>query len=256
MVRENRMPASAHWFALAEMRSAAGETALLRHAPGKTASRVIFFPGCQLAGIRPKQTLGLYALLLDRNDATGIWLDCCAAPAHWAGREEEFKTMLSRLQDELEHHGSPPGAHSLFNLPADLQGTPTGNRDGFRLGDWPKLLLARPIRQPNALALTDPCTSRHDEETRQAVRTLLAAMGQDLAPLAMSGELTECCGFGGLMDNADPGLARKVAAARARQSDAVFLTYCAMCRDQLAKTGKGVLHLLDLLLPRQRPFGR
>jgi hypothetical protein len=28
-----------------------------------------------------------------------------------------------------------------------------------------------------------------------------------------------------------------------------MLTYCAMCRDQLAKTGKPVLHILDLLFP-------
>ena len=33
------------------------------------------------------------------------------------------------------------------------------------------------------------------------------------------------------------------------QSEASFLTYCAMCRDQLAKTGKPVLHILDLLFP-------
>jgi Fe-S oxidoreductase len=249
MVRENRMPASAHWFALTEMRAAAGETALVRHAPGKTASQAIFFPGCQLAGIRPDQTFALYNRLLDRNAETGIWLDCCAAPARWAGREEEFKAMLAHLEGTWKDMGRPqvlaacstclqifrehlPGIEivSVWTL---LAGTPLG--------------LVTP--HPTALALTDPCTSRHDQATRQAVRSLLSAMGQDLAPLAMSGELTECCGFGGLMDGADPGLARKVAAARVGQSDAAFLTYCAMCRDQLAKTGKGVLHLLDLLLP-------
>ena len=51
------------------------------------------------------------------------------------------------------------------------------------------------------------------------------------------------------MDNANPELARKVAKARVAQSEAGFLTYCAMCRDQLAKTGKPVLHILDLLFP-------
>ena len=74
-------------------------------------------------------------------------------------------------------------------------------------------------------------------------------MGQELAPLAMTGELTECCGFGGLLENANPELSKKVRAARMTQSDADVLTYCAMCRDQLAKTGKPVLHLLDLLFP-------
>jgi hypothetical protein len=40
------------------------------------------------------------------------------------------------------------------------------------------------------------------------------------------------------------------------QSDADFLTYCAMCRDQLAKTGKPVLHILDLLVPGAGASGR
>ncbi len=78
---------------------------------------------------------------------------------------------------------------------------------------------------------------------------MLEKLGQPLADLPMSGELTECCGFGGLMDNANPALARKVAQARVGQSEADFLTYCAMCREQLARTGKPVLHILDLLFP-------
>ena len=52
MVREKRMPPSAHWFALEEMRSARSEGALLAHGPGQDKSAVLFFPGCQLAGIR------------------------------------------------------------------------------------------------------------------------------------------------------------------------------------------------------------
>ena len=56
-------------------------------------------------------------------------------------------------------------------------------------------------------------------------------------------------GFGGLMENANPEVARKVIDKRVSQSDVPFLTYCAMCRDQLAKTGKKVYHLLDLLKP-------
>lgn len=112
------------------------------------------------------------------------------------------------------------------------------------------LLAGHPVtdsRPGPALALTDPCTARHDEETRNAVRSLLAAAGQPLAPLEMDKVLTECCGYGGLMDNAAPATARKVREARVGQSESGFLTYCAMCRDQLARTGKPVAHLLDIL---------
>ncbi|MDP3481010.1 MAG: 4Fe-4S dicluster domain-containing protein, partial [Desulfoprunum sp.] len=107
MVRENRMPASAHWFALEEMRSVSSEGALVRHAPGKTTSRTLLFPGCQLAGIRPQQTLRLYDRMLELEPATGIWLDCCAAPAHWAGRAGEFTDILTRLENTWQSMGRP-----------------------------------------------------------------------------------------------------------------------------------------------------
>jgi Fe-S oxidoreductase len=249
MVREKRMPPSAHWFALEEMRAAGSEqAALARHAPGAEASAALFFPGCQLAGIRPAQTLRLYDRLLELEPQTGIWLDCCAGPAHWSGRTEEFAELAKKLETVWIDMGRPKvvtacstclkmfrehlpqlGAVSVWTILA---------------GHSVSAAAAHP-----ALALSDPCTSRHDERTRKDVRTLLENMGQPLAALPMSGELTECCGFGGLMDNANPALARKVAAARVAQSDADFLTYCAMCRDQLAKTGKPVLHILDLLFP-------
>lgn len=246
MVAEGRMPPSAHWFALEEMRSARRDGALLSHAPGQLQSRDLFFPGCQMAGIRPEQTARLYEHLRRGEPSTGIWLDCCAAPAHWAGRTNEFTTILAELTSMWQGMGRPrilmACSTCLKMFREHLPDLPVVSvwqvldRQGLNLG---------PVRAP--LALTDPCTARHDPATQEAVRALLEAIGQPLAPLAMAGELTECCGFGGLMDSANPTLARQVALARVGQSPADFLTYCAMCREQLAKTGKPVLHLLDLL---------
>lgn len=247
MVRENRMPPSAHWFALEEMRAAGGEqAALIRHAPGLENSRAIFFPGCQLAGIRPEQTLALYDRLCQSEPATGIWLDCCGAPAHWSGRVEEFSAWAARLEQQWIDLGRPLVVTACSTCLAMFREHLPHVQ---AVSAWTRLKNVTGWAASKALALSDPCTSRHDAETRQAVRTLLADLGQPLAELPMSGELTECCGFGGLMDNANPGLARKVAENRIRQSEADFLTYCAMCRDQLAKTGKPVLHVLDLLFP-------
>lgn len=246
MVREDRMPPSAHWFALEEMRSARNDGALARHASGTSTSEVLFFPGCQLAGIRPEQTLGLYDHVLELESRTGIWLDCCAAPAHWAGRNEEFNGILVQLENIWIEMGRPRVVTAcstclkmfrehLSSIPVESVWTVLAeqSRDA--------------ITPRAAMALTDPCTSRHDAQTRTAVRKLLEDIGQPLSPLPMSGELTECCGFGGLMDGANPKLARKVAAARVAQTDAEMLTYCGMCRDQLARTGKPVSHILDLL---------
>lgn len=246
MVRENRMPASAHWFALEEMRAATGETAVVRHAPGQTASSAMLFPGRQLAGIRPEQTLRLYERMLELEPATGIWLDCCGAPGHWAGRTEEFSAMTTLLGDIWVNMGRPKILMACSTcLKIFREHLPQ-----IEVASVWTTLAQKPVANPAvfpALALSDPCTSRHDDETRNAVRSLLAAAGQALAPLPMSGPMTECCGFGGLMEGAAPATAKKVREARVAESAEVFLTYCAMCRDQLAKTGRPVLHLLDIL---------
>lgn len=249
MVREKRMPPSAHWFALEEMRSARSEGALLAHGPEQDKSAVLFFPGCQLAGIRPDQTARLYERLLELEPATGVWLDCCGAPAHWSGRTGEFSGLCDDLRRLWEQSGRPrilAACSTCLKMFRDhLPGLEVLSVWAF-LAEHPMKGAAAPSPP---LALSDPCTARHDGPTRAAVRTLLEKAGQPLAPLPMSGELTECCGFGGLMDSANPDLARKTAEARAAQSDACFLTYCAMCRDQLARIGKPVLHMLDVLFP-------
>ena len=71
----------------------------------QTASRRFFFPGCQLAGIRPEQTLRLYDRMLELEPATGIWLDCCAAPAHWAGQDGRIfgdaRLALQKIWDSM-----------------------------------------------------------------------------------------------------------------------------------------------------------
>ncbi len=67
--------------------------------------------------------------------------------------------------------------------------------------------------------------------------------------LPLSGGLTSCCGFGGLQECANPGLAAKTAQERCGESPSDYLVYCAMCRDLFARTGKRTVHLLDLFFP-------
>lgn len=251
LVAAGDIPPSAHYFALQEMESARTETFLLRHAPGEKNSRRLFYPGCQLAAIRPQQTWQLYHYLLELDGQTGIWLDCCGAPAFWAGRQERTAAIDTRFLEHWQAMGRPEiitACSSCLQRFAELDGVNARSVWGLLAKQPPKEMAAR----PEALALSDPCSARHDTATRQAVRTLLEKCGQRLAPLAASGAVTECCGFGGLMENANTRLAEKVVAARISQTDQPFLTYCAMCRDRLARGGGSVYHLLDLLFPMCR----
>ncbi len=253
MVKEGWMPPSAHAFALAEMCHAQSEEiSLLRHAPGKTTSKLIFYPGCQLSATKPQQLFALYQKLLEIEPECGIWLDCCGAPAHWAGREEETKRKQQQITQIWQTLSQP---QLIFACSSCLSGFRGINRaiSAHSESLWCFLkqhqVKMTITRRDMPLALSDPCSSRHDSATQHAVRSLLKDAGQQLVPLNASGRLTECCGYGGLMENANPQLARKVAKARAAQSEYPFLTYCTMCREQLAKAGAPALHLLDLFFP-------
>jgi Fe-S oxidoreductase len=60
------------------------------------------------------------------------------------------------------------------------------------------------------VAVADPCITRHQPETRERVRRIARTLGVTIDELLLSGDKPECCGYGGLMFNANPKLARDV----------------------------------------------
>lgn len=253
MVENGKMPASAHAFALADMAFSQGEEFfLVRHAPGTEQSAHLFFPGCQLSASAPDQVAALYDHLRETLDGgVGLALGCCGAPAHWAGHRRERDVVMDDWRRKWAAMGRPrliPACSSCHRMFRELW--PEAPVQSV----WETLAAAGlpaavgpPGGQP--LAVHDPCTTMDQPAIQQTVRRLLAELGVAIAELPLSGGMTECCGFGGLMDNANPDIARTVTERRAAQSDHDYLAYCAMCRDRLAAAGKRSLHLLDLLFP-------
>lgn len=74
-------------------------------------------------------------------------------------------------------------------------------------------------------------------------------MGQPIEELELGRNHPGCCGFGGLMKNANPDLAKTVVQRLSEKSPADYLTYCAGCSDNLAASGKRAVHILDLIFP-------
>ncbi len=129
------------------------------------------------------------------------------------------------------------------------------------------------------IAVADPCITRHDRETQGSVRRIAQSLGFAIEELPLSGEKPECCGYGGLMYNADPGTCQGCNGHRTKTdspqafcplrvvrtrigkfdtayyhttvSDHDYLAYCAMCRDNLAAAGKRTAHLIELLFPER-----
>ena len=259
LVEQNHMPQSAHEFALRDMAFANGEKAsLVRHAPGADSSEYLFFPGCQLTASSPDRVEAAYADLRQRLGRVGLMLSCCGAPAEWAGREQLARESVERLESEWRSLGSPgiiTACPTCFNMvrhwlpEADV----TTHWSLLRALGLPQA--AKGVE--SVLAVNDPCAARHEPVLREDVRSLLEDLGTEFVEPELTGERTECCGYGGLLSEANPELGRAVAERRAGAVAEDYVTYCVMCRDMIARTGKRALHLYDLVFPGgDDPAGR
>ncbi|WP_338666544.1 pyridine nucleotide-disulfide oxidoreductase/dicluster-binding protein [Pseudodesulfovibrio methanolicus] len=257
MIAKGTMPPSAHEFALRDMAFADGDKcALARHAPGTTESEYVFFPGCQLTATDPGGAERAYADLRERLGKVGLILRCCGAPAAWSGRDALFQESLAELQSAWQGLGSP---RIIAACPSCIKILRQALPEAEIVSHWSILsalgLPETALKAGGTLAVNDPCAAREDGALRADVRGLLDTLGVSIVEPEYSGELTQCCGYGGLLNEVDPELGRIAAQARADAVDEDYVTYCAMCREMIARTGKTAMHLYDLLYPGEGGAG-
>jgi Fe-S oxidoreductase len=252
MIGKGTMPPSAHEFALRDMAFADGDRcALARHAPGTSASDYVFFPGCQLAATSPDGVERAYADLRARLGNVGLMLRCCGAPAQWSGREALFGESLAELKADWEGLGSP---RIIAACPSCMKLLREAMPQAEIVSHWSILSalgLPESAEAGGTLAVNDPCAAREDGSLRADVRSLLGQLGVSVVEPRYTGGLTQCCGYGGLLAEVDPDLAEAAARARTEGVDEDYVTYCAMCREMIARTGRRAVHLYDLLYPSE-----
>jgi Fe-S oxidoreductase len=256
MLQGNYMPPSAHEFALQDMAFSTGEEFVLsRHQPGTQQSAYLYFPSCQLSATAPAEVVESYRTLCDNlSGGVGILLGCCGAPAFWSGRENLFRETLDTIRQQWQSMGKPEvitaccTCQSVFkeHLPEITVKPLWQIMEAASLIDF---ACRKDAYSGRPIAVVDPCGSRNDPETQSGVRLILEKFGFTLEELPLSGEKAECCGFGGLVFNANPKLDNAIVARRAAESDKDYLAYCAMCRDKFVNAGKRTAHLLELLFP-------
>ncbi len=253
MVEAGHMPPSAHDFAVRDMQfSNSAAFAMARNQPGTSTSSYLFFPGCQLSASAPEQVEKIYTYLREKLPSVGLMLRCCGSMADWAGQKDLFQEALAQISALHAEMGKPKvvlacsSCYQVFknNLPDveivslwevfDRYGLPEGAVQAKK----------------NVVAIHDPCSTRHETQIHESVRRLVNQAGYRIQELPLNREKTSCCSYGGDMWLANRELAQKVVERRIAESDADYLTYCAMCRDFFAARGKPTLHLLDLLFEK------
>ena len=257
MVTKGKMPPSAHDFPIRDMEFSNGEQCVLtRHQPGHTVSNYLFFPGCQLSASAPNHVERAYAYVTEQlSGGVGLMLRCCGAPAEWSGRTEVFDGELQQIKAQWEEMGRPrlilacSTCGQMFKKYLPEMKTISL----WELYDQYGLPEVAGAERPARVAVHDACTSRQEEELQERVRKILQELGCQIEELPTSRDKTECCGYGGLMQFANHGLADDVMKRRINQSPADYVAYCAICRDNFAGKGKRTYHLLDLIYGEANP---
>ena len=237
-------PEALHDYWLREMDFSAGEASF--YAPPKSgkACRYVFYPGCQLGAHNPEHVTASYELLNKTYD-TGIYLGCCGAPAYWAGDIKRQKDNFEKIRkvwlelDKAEFVFACATCESVFNafLP-EIPGISIyelmTRSDGLSLR-----------RVFGSASVFDPCNARGNNGMEEAVRELARKSGTEVHDLP---EKNRCCGYGGHIRLANPGLYGMITENRAAMGDDPYIVYCANCREVFLSRGKDCAHILDIAL--------
>ena len=244
MVETGKMPPSAHEFALLDQEFSNGEAFLARPQPGYETCRYLFFPGCQAAAVSPRTVEITYRRLREELEGgTGLLLGCCGAISRWAAREELLQEALEKIRAAWESMGRP---EILCACPTCLKNLRELTSLPAR-GVWEVLLeLGTEPVTDQRVSIHDACGAREDGEIRAQIRRFAEALGCRVEEMPFAGELSPCCGYGGLVRYANPKMAEKKAAFASGRSEHRILTYCMACRDQFQRAGKDSTHILEL----------
>ncbi len=252
MVGTDKMPMAPHEFALLDMLFSNAEAFLSRPQPGFATCRYVFFPGCQASAIAPAVVYAAYTDLCQRVEGgVALMLGCCGAISAWAGRGEMTAQVNEQLEQELGKLGNPTIIAGCPSCLKQLRTVP----ERKVIGIWEVL---EEIGLPEAakgmcmpVSVHDSCGARGDHKTQESIRRILSQMGCSVQETELSGDLSPCCGYGGLTAYANKELAKKMTDYCLERSDAPYITYCMSCRDRFAREGRTSRHILELLYAAQ-----
>lgn len=248
MREKGAMPWAFHEFFLRDMDFSNIEAALLEPPPWHTASSHVFFPGCQLGASDPEYVTQSYRFLLKHFPGTGLMLNCCGAPAEWAGDEPVHGRVIEKIREDWITLGQPSVIFACPTCKLMFQKHLPGITGEFlyRVMAEKGLQVLNQFRGTTA-SVFDPCASRHESPVQQSVRELAMQAGFTLEPLSLERNLAGCCSYGGQAAIAHPPLAAHSVKQKISLNDNPYITYCSNCRDIFAAAGKPSWHILDIM---------
>ncbi len=208
--------------------------------------RSVFFPGCALAGTRPKLVEKTFKALQQIHPRLGIILDCCIKPSHDLGRQDFFMRKMQLFLSRLKKQGI---RRLIVTCPSCLATFKT-YAHGMDVQTAYEILSARQSdaveQRSQSVVIHDACQARFDPVVHHSIRTLVKKKGIRVEELPDNREKTLCCGEGGAVGFLSPPFADDWTDRRLKDfNNQKTACYCAGCTARFDRKADA-FHVLDL----------
>ena len=217
----------------------------------------VFIPGCSLPSYNPKAVGQILDYLQSVYPGTSAILKCCGKPTKAIGQTELFKERYADLQAEIDKLYADEiivACQNCFNI---ISENSTNQKVRSLWQILPEIGLPEGAKGKGkgsdiTIAIHDACPTREVSSIHDGIRWIMNELGYEVEELRYSRENTKCCGFGGMIAPANPDLAQRVMNRVTEEVKSDYMvTYCASCKDAMARGGKKSVHILDLIFGEQ-----
>lgn len=211
-----------------------------------------FLPGCSLSSYNPESVRKTIEYLNKKLLNFAAILKCCGKPTRDLGQYGLFSERFSSLEKDIKDIGvnnvilACPNCMKTFQKESKIP----------IISLWeilPQIGLPEEVKGKGktsnvVFTIHDSCAVRYEKKVQEGIRWILDELGYSYVESKYSGENTKCCGFGGMVNTANPDLAAEVLRRRIKTlGNYPVVCYCASCRSALMQGGVQAWHILDLI---------
>ncbi|MCY6355774.1 (Fe-S)-binding protein [Clostridium sp. ZS2-4] len=213
----------------------------------------VFMPGCSLSAYNPYAVGKMLEFLQEKLQGTGAILKCCGKPTKLLGQVDKFRERYGALQEEIDRVGGEEIITACLSCYLTMSQYSPNHKVKSLWELLPEIGLpekAKGIGKSSDIvfAIHDACPTRNNPEIHNGIRWILKELGYKTEEPLHTRENTRCCGFGGMVVPANPEITSRVISRRVSEFESDYVvTYCAACREAMAKGGKKAVHILDLI---------
>ena len=215
-------------------------------------SRKCFLPGCALPSYSPEAVAATVRHLKNTFPDVSVVQKCCGKPTKAVGQAELFERRFADLARDIRYCEADEvivACQSCMKVFTECgEFTVTSLWEMFPKIGLPPDHIGKAEKSDVVFSVHDSCSVREYAGLHDGIRWMLREMGYQYAEPEKTRGATRCCGFGGMVVPANPGVAQRVMERRVGDfpTDKI-VTYCAACRQSMLQGGGQAWHILDLL---------